>query len=130
MGDREGSALGQGLTYFAGMMIIIAGAFDIFQGLAALIKQNYFVVGSNYVYKFNVSTWGWINLILGALILFAGVALMRGALWGRIVGVVFAALVALANFLWLPYYPIWSIVIIALCVLAIWAIMAHGREVA
>jgi len=129
MGDR-GSGWGQGLTYFAGMMMIIAGAFDMFQGLAAVIKKSYFVVSPNYVYKINVTTWGWINLILGAVILFAGIALMSGALWGRIVGVVVAALVGVTNFLWLPYYPVWSIVIITLCVLVIWAITAHGREVA
>jgi hypothetical protein len=119
-----------GFTIFAAIMMIVLGAFEAFQGLAAVLKQDYYVVTADYVYKFNVATWGWIHLILGIVVILAGMALVGGALWARMVGVVLAALVALANFLWLPYYPIWSVIIIATCVVVIWALIAHGRELA
>ena len=102
-----------GSPYFAAVMMMLTGGFEILQGLSAIIKKHFYVVGSDYVYKINVTTWGWIHLILGVIVLLAGIALLRGALWARIVGITVAVLIALANFLWLPYYPVWAIVIIA-----------------
>ena len=125
--NRSGAAVG--LTYFAAIMMVIAGGFDILQGLAAIIKQHYFVVTSDYVFKFNVSTWGWINLILGAIILFAGFGLLSGAVGARTVGVIMAALIGIANFMWLPYYPFWALTLIVVCIFVIWALTAHGRDV-
>ncbi len=127
-GSRSGVAVG--FTIFAATMMIVLGAFEAFQGLAAVIKKNYFVVTADYVYKLNVTTWGWIHLILGVVVVLAGLALIGGAFWARMVGVVLAALVAVGNFLWLPYYPIWSVIIIATCVVVIWALIAHGHEIA
>ena len=124
------SATGVSLTYFAAAMMIVLGAFEALQGLAAIIKKSYFVVGENYLWKLNTTTWGWINLALGVLVLVAGVALLAGALWARIVGIVLAALVAIANFMWLPYYPVWSVVVIGVSIAAIWGIAAHGGELA
>jgi hypothetical protein len=119
-----------GFTYFAAFMMILAGAFDALQGFAAIVKQSYYVVAPNYVYKFNVTTWGWINLILGIVILLAGAALLSGAVWARTIGVLMAILVGIANFMWLPYYPVWSIIVIAICVIIVWALTAHGRDAA
>ena len=126
--NRSGAAVG--FAYFAAFMMIVAGAFDIFQGLAAVIKSNNYVVGTDYVYKLNASGWGWINMILGVIILLAGAALLNGAIWARTVGVIMAILVLITNFLWLPYYPIWSIIIIATCIMVIWALTVHGRDAA
>jgi hypothetical protein len=126
--SRSGVAVG--FAYFAAIMMIVLGAFDALQGLAAVVKKEYFVVGANYLWKLNVSTWGWIHLVLGVVTLLAGIALLAGALWARVVGVILAALVAISNFLWLPYSPIWSTIIIAVCVAVIWALTAHGREIA
>ena len=125
-GSRSGVAVG--FTIFAATMMIILGAIEAFQGLAAVIKKNYFVVTADYVYKLNVTTWGWIHLILGVLVVLAGLALIGGALWARMVGVVLAALVAVGNFLWLPYYPIWSLTYIALGTLTVYALAAHGSR--
>ena len=124
------SAMAFGLAFFAAAMMIVVGAFDALQGLAAIIKKDYFVVGTNYVWKINATTWGWINLILGVLILIAGVALLGGALWARIVGIVLAVLVAISNFMWLPYYPVWAILVIAVSIGVIWALSTYDREVA
>ena len=127
---RGRSGVAVGFTYFAAIMMMLSGGFEILQGLSAIIKKNLYVVNKDYIYKINVNGWGWIHLILGVIVLLAGIALLGGSLWARIVGIVLAALIALANFLWLPYYPVWAIVLIALNVVVIWALAAHGREIA
>lgn len=118
-----------GLTVFAGTMMILAGAFQALQGLVALAKDSIYVVGGQWVFQFDVTTWGWIHLLFGALVAVAGVFLFRGAVWARTVGVALAGLSALLNFVWLPYYPIWAIAIIALDVFVIWALTVHGRDI-
>ena len=127
---RGRSGVAVGFTYFAAIMMMLSGGFEILQGLSAIIKKNLYVVNKDYIYKINVNGWGWIHLILGVIVLLAGVALLGGALWARIVGIAMAALIAIANFLWLPYYPVWAIVLIALNVVVIWALAAHGRDIA
>ena len=126
--NRSGVAMG--FTFFASIMMIVVGALDVLQGLAAIIKQTYYVVSPNYVFKLNVTSWGWINLILGAVILLAGIGLLSGAVWARTVGVIMAVLIAISNFMWLPYYPVWSIIVIATSIVVIWALTAHGRDIA
>jgi len=127
--DENRSGVAVGFTYFAAIMMMLAGAFDILQGLAAIIKKSFYVVSPNYVYKFNVTTWGWINVALGAVILLAGIWLFRASMWARIVGVIVAARVAIGNFMWLPCSPVWSIIVIAACAMVIWALTAHGRDI-
>lgn len=127
---RGRSGVAVGFTYFAAIMMMLSGGFEILQGLSAIIKKNLYVVNKDYIYKINVNGWGWIHLILGVIVLLAGIALLGGALWARIVGIAMAALIAIANFLWLPYYPVWAIVLIALNVVVIWALAAHGRDIA
>jgi hypothetical protein len=126
---RTSSGAAVGLTVFAGTMMILAGAFQALQGLAALAKDSLFVVGSEWVFQFDVTTWGWIHLVVGALIAVAGVFLFRGAIWARTVGVALAGISAVLNFLWLPYYPLWAVLIIALDVFVIWALTVHGRDI-
>jgi hypothetical protein len=127
---RGRSGVAVGFTYFAAIMMMLSGGFEILQGLSAIIKKNLYVVNKDYIYKINVNGWGWIHLILGVIVLLAGIALLGGASWARIVGIAMAALIAIANFLWLPYYPVWAIVLIALNVVVIWALAAHGRDIA
>ena len=127
---RGRSGVAVGFTYFAAIMMMLSGGFEILQGLSAIIRKNLYVVNKDYIYKINVNGWGWIHLILGVIVLLAGIALLGGALWARIVGIAMAALIAIANFLWLPYYPVWAIVLIALNVVVIWALAAHGRDIA
>jgi hypothetical protein len=117
-----------GTTLFAAVTMMIVGALDALEGLAAIIKGDAYVVGAQYLYKFNVSSWGWINLLLGLVILAAGFGLLSGALWARILGIFIAVLVIISNFMWLPYYPVWSIIIIAVSILVIWSLTAHGRD--
>ena len=110
-------------TAFAGAMMMIVGLFQFFQGLVAVVNGNqFFVTTPNYVFQINVTTWGWIHLILGAVIAVAGLFIFTGNIVARSLGMVLAGLQALANFMWLPYSPLWSIIIIAIDVFVIWSL--------
>ncbi|WP_213016560.1 MULTISPECIES: hypothetical protein [unclassified Rhodococcus (in: high G+C Gram-positive bacteria)] len=106
----------------AAVILVTIGIIEFFQGLSAVAKDKVFVAGTNYLYKFDITVWGWIHLVLGVLLILVGIALFTGAGWARVSAIVIAAISILANFLWLPYYPWWSIVIIALDVVVIWAV--------
>jgi hypothetical protein len=117
-----------GLILFAGLMMIMVGIWQALQGLIAIFENEFYVATRNYLFQFDATTWGWIHLLLGLLVGFAGWGLLSGRTWARAVGITVAVLSAIAAFLWLPYYPFWALLIIALDVFVIWAIAAHGRE--
>ncbi len=94
----------------------------LFQGIAAVASDDLLVIGVEYTYQFDTTAWGWIHIVLGVVLVISAIGLMTGATWARVVAVCIAALSILANFLWLPYYPLWSILIIALDVVVIWAV--------
>jgi len=108
--------------------MLMIGIFQAFAGLAAIFNDEFFVVGPNYTYDLDVTAWGWIHLILGVVVAFAGISVYSGATWARTVGIVLAILSAVANFFFIPYYPVWSVLIIALCIAVIWALTVYGPE--
>jgi hypothetical protein len=126
---RETSGVAVGFILFAAIMMIMVGVFQALQGLIAIFENEFYVATRNYIFQADATTWGWIHLILGLLVAFAGWGLLSGRTWARVVAITLAVLSAIANFLWLPYYPFWSLLIIAVDVFVIWAIAAHGREV-
>ena len=117
-----------GMSVFASIIMITIGVFHIVQGLAALFRNEIYVVGAQYVFSFDLTAWGWIHLLAGILLVAAGFAILKGKVWARSVGIGFAVLSMIANFLFLPYYPVWSLLIIALDVFVIWALCAFTRE--
>lgn len=117
-------ALG-GLIFAASIMVML-GIWQVIVGIAALVEDEFFVVAPNYTYEIDTTAWGWIHLILGAIVAITGFFLFTGAAWARVVGIVLAVLSAVANFFFLPYYPIWAIVIIAVDVFVIWALATAG----
>ena len=119
-----------GWAGFAGVMLVMIGIFDVIQGLVALFNDEFFVVTEGWVFEFDITTWGWIQLILGVVLLASGIGIFSGNVAARTVGVIVAGLAAIANFAWLPYYPLWSILVIAVCIAVIWALTAHGRDIA
>jgi hypothetical protein len=119
-GNHQAAATGGSIA--AAIILLTVGVLSIFQGIAAIAKDDLLVVGYNYTYEFDISTWGWIHLIVGVLLLLAGIGLMSGATWARFAAIVIASLSIIANFLWLPYYPLWSILIIAIDLVVIWAV--------
>ena len=119
-----------GWAGFAGVMLIMIGVFDVIQGLVALFNDEFFVVTQEWVFEFDITAWGWIQLILGVILIASGIGIFSGNVAARTIGVIIAGLAAIVNFAWLPYYPVWSIIVIAICVAIIWALTAHGRDIA
>jgi hypothetical protein len=117
-----------GFILFAAIMMIMAGVFQALQGLVAIFENEFYVATRNYTFQFDATTWGWIHLLLGLLVAFAGWGLLSGKTWARLLAITLAALSATANFLFIPYYPFWSLLLVTLNILVIWAITAHGGE--
>ena len=124
-GSSTPSAAATGLALFAGILMVIGGVFHALAGISALFNDNLYVATPQYVYSFDLTAWGWVHLILGVLVAFAGVAVVQGQTWGRVVGITLVGLSLIANFLYLPHYPLWSILIIALDVAVIWALTTY-----
>ncbi|MGW0043427.1 DUF7144 family membrane protein [Rhodococcus sp. NPDC003348] len=120
MSTKQGWAAGTSLG--AAIIMVTVGIVQFFQGIAAVAENEVFVVGIDYVYKFDLTTWGWIHIVLGVIVAGVGFALFTGAGWARVSAIVVAAISIIANFLWIPYYPWWSILIIALDIVVIWAV--------
>lgn len=126
MATREVSGTTIGFVVFAGVMLMIIGTYHAFTGLAAIIENEFFVVGRNYAYELDVTAWGWLHLIFGAIVAAAGYGVFSGATWARVVGITLAAISAVGNFFFIPYQPVWAILIIALDVLVIAALTAYS----
>jgi hypothetical protein len=123
-----GGVLATGLVSFAAVMLIVGGIMDVFRGIMGIAKDDVFVSTPDYVFQFNLTTWGWIHLILGALAVLIGLGLFQGAPWARVLGVVIAGMMMLAAFASIPYYPVWSIVLIAIYGFVIWALCVVQPE--
>ena len=120
----SGWAIG-GIT-FAASVLGLVGIFQIISGLAAILDDDFFVVARNYTFEIDISAWGWIHLIIGVLMLVTCMGLIAGKTWAGVTAVFFAVLSAVANFFFIPYYPLWAILVIALDVWVIWAITRPG----
>lgn len=116
-----------GLALFASVIMMMTGVFQAVVGVAALVEDEFYVLTPSYAYQVDVTTWGWVHLLLGIVIALAGWGVVAGQAWGRVVGIILAALSAVANFFFIPYYPVWSLLIIALDVFVIWALSVYGR---
>jgi hypothetical protein len=127
---ERGSPVARGFIVFAGIAMIVIGTFHAIQGVVALFNDEFYVVGQKWIFEFDLTGWGWIHLIAGLGVAVAGFFVFTGAAWARYVGIAVAAVSAILNFMWLPYYPIWSLLIIALDIVVIWALAVHGREMA
>jgi hypothetical protein len=119
-----------GWVVFAGTMAIIAGVFNIIQGLVALFDDKYFVVAGGDLLVFDYTAWGWVHLLVGVVMVVVGLGILRGSPWGLVAGVVIAGVNAIVQLGFLAAYPVWSILIIALDVVVIYALIVHGRELA
>jgi len=125
--QRSGGAVA--LTWFAAIVMMVAGACQALAGLAGILKDGFYAVTANYVFEFNTTGWGWLHLLWGILLILAAFGLFSGAVWARMVGVILASIAVVVNFMFLPLYPIWSLILIALDSAVIWALTAHGRDI-
>lgn len=117
-----------GWVFFAGIMMMLSGFFQIIAGLTGLLKHTWYVVTASHLLVFNYTAWGWIDLVIGAIVLLAGVSILNGAFWARFVAIIIASLSTIAALASVNAYPVWSIVIITINVLVIYAIAVHGAE--
>ncbi|TYK51201.1 DUF7144 family membrane protein [Actinomadura decatromicini] len=113
-----------GWLTFAGTLSLVVGAFNIIDGLVALFRDNYYLVGENRILVFDYTAWGWIWLILGIVQIAVGAGILSGKLWARAVGVFFAVVAAIGHLAFLQAFPLWSVLTIAMCVLLIYALTA------
>ncbi|PGH51828.1 hypothetical protein [Streptomyces sp. Ru87] len=111
-----------GTTLFAAALMLFGGMMAIFEGIAAIATNDLFIATRHYLFEFSLAGWGWVHLILGVAIVIAGCAVLGGALWARFFGVSVAGLGAIANFLWVPYYPLWALTLVAVNTFVVWAL--------
>jgi hypothetical protein len=114
-----------GGTVFAGVVLLVDGLLDILKGITAIATDDIYGTINDYAFHFDLNSWGWVLVVLGAISVITGLGLLMDALWARVVGVFMASLSLIATFLWLPYQPLWAIISIGLDAWVIWALTAH-----
>lgn len=127
-GHRASSVAATGFTYLAATLMVLGGLLSFFTGLEAVRRGSFYVVTNNYLYNINISNWGWIHIGIGAAVFLAGLALFARQTWARWIGVFLALVSAVMNFLFIPRYPFWALLVIALDVVIIWALTAGQRQ--
>ncbi|WP_374207930.1 hypothetical protein [Streptomyces sp. MUM 203J] len=109
-------------TMFAGVLLMVVGVLGMLQGIVGIAEDDVYGVIGDYVFEFSVTSWGWIHLVLGLVLVGIGWGILRGAVWAKAGGVAIASLAVIGNFIWLPYQPVWGFISIALGILVIWAL--------
>jgi hypothetical protein len=117
-----------GWIYFASVMMIISGTLNAIHGLIAIVNDEWVVWGNRADLYLDLTEWGWVHLIVGVVVVLAGIGLLSGNVLARAVAVLLASLSLIANFLYIPAFPVWALIIISIDVLVIYAVTAHGRE--
>ena len=118
-----------GWTAFAGLTMIMMGVWWVITGLVAITEGDIYVVTVDWIFKFDPMTWGWIHLLTGLVLLFAGYGVFNGAVWARTVGVLMALVAAVIAFAWLPWHPVWGVIHAIMAVAVIWSLTVHGRDI-
>jgi hypothetical protein len=117
-----------GWIIFASVLMILAGIMNATQGLIAVINDEWVVWGNRADLYLDLSAWGWVHLVVGIVLFLAGVGVLSGNVLARSVAVVVAGVSIVANFLFIPAYPVWALTVIAIDVFVIYALTAHGGE--
>jgi hypothetical protein len=119
-----------GFVLFGGIMLFMMGGFQVIEGFVALFKEDYYLVTrSGMIVSIDYTSWGWTHLLIGLVAIATGIGVLLGQMWARVLGIIVAVISALVNIAFLPAYPIWSTIIIAVDVLVIYALAVHGGEV-
>ena len=122
------SVWAMGWAALAAVLMLIAGIWGVIVGIAGIAQDDLIVATDDWTLQLSITTWGWIHLIVGIVFILSGIGIFTGNVLARTVGVIVAGIGAIVNFAWMPYYPVWSIVLIAVDVAVIWALTAHGRD--
>ncbi|MET7621465.1 hypothetical protein [Streptomyces sp. NPDC005408] len=113
---------------FAAVLMLCIGVLGVLQGIAAVIEDDVYGRVGNYVYRINLTGWGWIHLVIGACLVITAAGLFKAATWARVTGIFLASLSLIAEFMFLPYSPIWSVIMIAIDVFIIWALAVYRSD--
>jgi hypothetical protein len=117
-----------GLALFAGVVMTVVGVNQVFLGIAAIVKDNVYVQMPNYVYGLDLTVWGWLHLVFGLVLVLTGIMVIAGKAWARGLGIGLVALNLIANFLFIPFYPVWSLLVVALDVAVIWGLAVYRED--
>ncbi len=128
--QTQPSGWAMGWATFAAILLMMGGVWGVIVGIAGIAEDEFFVVTPDWIFQFDATTWGWMHLIGGIILFLSGLGIFSGNVLARTVGVIVAGLSAIVNFAWMPYYPVWAIVAIAVDIAIIWALTAHGRDLA
>ena len=119
---NSGGLWATGIASFAGILLVMIAMFQIIAGIAAIAEDEVYLVGAEYTYAFDITTWGWVHLVIGIIGAAVGLAILAGQDWGRVGGITIAVISTVANFAFMPYYPFWALAIMVFNVLVIWAL--------
>ena len=122
------SAWAGGVSIFGGTVLAMMGLLQFFEGLSAVLKDDVYVSTRDYVYQFDLTAWGWIHLVIGVIAFAVGVAILAGQPWAMGTGIGIAVLAIIANFFFMPYYPLWALVLIGINLAVIWALSVRMSE--
>jgi len=124
--EPGGTALG--ITAAAGLILMLVGVFGMIQGIVGLLDNDLYVVTNKWLFELTPTAWGWGHILIGLVALCAGLGLFFGRVWAQVTAIIVAAFSILANFAWLPYYPIWALLVIGFDLFVIWAVTVHGND--
>jgi hypothetical protein len=124
----DGIAWATGLASFAAILMVVNGVWAVLLGIAAVFRDEVYVEQGGYVYGFDLTAWGWLHIALGVVVAAAGLGVVRGATWALVVAVLVAGLSLVVNFVFIPYQPVWSILVIVVDVVVIWALVTHRPD--
>jgi len=127
---EEVSGWAVGFIFFASMLMVLIGSFHFIEGLVAILDDTFYVVRPGFDLQVDVTTWGWFHLIGGIVLVACGALLLTGSLFARLLTIFLAIVSVIWNFFSIPYYPVWSIILIAMGIGVIWALTTHGADLA
>jgi hypothetical protein len=127
-GTGRSSAWAAGLALFSGVVMAVVGVNQVLLGISALLHDDVYVQAPDYAYRLDLTAWGWVHLVFGMLLVLTGIFVVRGLAWARGMGIGLVALNLIANFAFIPYYPVWSLLIVALDVGVIWGLTVYRED--
>ncbi|MEV0780224.1 hypothetical protein ACIBLA_36825 [Streptomyces sp. NPDC050433] len=127
---QGGTAWATGGAMFAGVLLFVDGVLAVLNGVVSIARDNVYTLNGAYTYQFSLTTWGWIHVAAGAVLALTGLGIIARAPWARLIGVGVAAISIVLNFMWLPYQPVWAVVVIALGVFVIWSLLTDRPRAA
>jgi hypothetical protein len=126
---RRENAWASGLAVFAGLMMTVVGFSEVLLGFAGILQDDVYVPVQDYLYGIDLTTWAWLHLVFGLVLVGTGVSVLSGKAWARAVGIGLVMLSLVGNFVFLPHYPVWTMVLIALDVAVIWGLARYDGKV-